>query len=163
MSSRRRTKRKNLKKRRKRRLFAALAAEIRASVDAQWTREKEELEEMRNEEERQRTHERWKRAVEKAAAVFNKQKKLVARRQERSLVLRQVRKETWLHCQFDLSPSFLNSKYKGQIKNSWDVLLRRTAEITVRENSSLATDHRAISAYRVFRFGQGVLFGVLQH
>ncbi|KAG3110852.1 hypothetical protein PI124_g9971 [Phytophthora idaei] len=84
-----RTKRKNLQKRRKQRLFAAIAAEIQASVETKRTPEQEELEQMRNEEERQRTHEQWQKAVEKSAAAFNKKMKILAQRQQLILSLRQ--------------------------------------------------------------------------
>ncbi|POM80754.1 Hypothetical protein PHPALM_1368 [Phytophthora palmivora] len=85
-----RTKRKNLQKRRKRRLFATIAAEIQASEEAQWTLEQEELERMRNEEERQRVHEQWQKAVDKSAAAFNRRRKILAQRQQLILSLRQV-------------------------------------------------------------------------
>ncbi|EEY56184.1 uncharacterized protein PITG_08977 [Phytophthora infestans T30-4] len=62
-----RTNRKNLQKRRKRRLFAAITAEIQAS---------DELEKMRNEEERQRTHQKWHKEVEKSNAAFKKKRKM---------------------------------------------------------------------------------------
>ncbi|POM77602.1 Hypothetical protein PHPALM_4992 [Phytophthora palmivora] len=85
-----RTKRKNLQKRRKRRLFAIIAAEIQASEEAQWTLEQEELERMRNEEERQRVHEQWQKAVDKSTAAFNRRRKILAQRQQLILSLRQV-------------------------------------------------------------------------
>ncbi|OWZ18176.1 hypothetical protein PHMEG_0007778 [Phytophthora megakarya] len=87
------TKRKNLQKRRKRRLFAALAAEIQANEEAQRPPEQEELELMRHEEQRQRTHEQWQNAVEKATATFNKRRKILAQRQQLILSLRQVWKK----------------------------------------------------------------------
>ncbi|KAK1946697.1 hypothetical protein P3T76_002249 [Phytophthora citrophthora] len=85
-----RTKRKNLQKRRKRRLFAILAAEIRATEEAQNTPEKKELELLRNEEERQRTHEQWKKAVEKSNIIFRKKRTILAQRQKLIQSLRQV-------------------------------------------------------------------------
>ncbi|ETK72043.1 hypothetical protein F441_21293 [Phytophthora nicotianae CJ01A1] len=84
-----RTKRKNLQKRRKRRLFAAIAAEIQASEEAQRTPEQDELEQMRNEEERQRTHEQWQKEVEKSNGAFNKKRKILAQRQQLIISLRQ--------------------------------------------------------------------------
>ncbi|KAG6587119.1 Lysosomal beta glucosidase [Phytophthora cinnamomi] len=83
------TRRKNLQKRRKRRLFATLAAEIQASEDAAWTPEREELELMRNEEQRQRTHDQWQKAVAESAAKFDKKRKILAQRQQLILALRQ--------------------------------------------------------------------------
>ncbi|KAG1703488.1 hypothetical protein DVH05_007435 [Phytophthora capsici] len=84
-----RTKRKNLQKRRKRRLFAVISAEIRASEEAQNTPENVELELMRNEEERQRTHEQWKKAVEKSNMIFKKKRTILAQRQKLIQSLRQ--------------------------------------------------------------------------
>ncbi|CEG44187.1 uncharacterized protein PHALS_14445 [Plasmopara halstedii] len=84
-----RSKRKNLQKRRKRRLFAAIASEILANEEAQWTSEHEELEQMRNEEERQRTHERWQEAVKQSVAAHNKKKRILAQRQQLIETLRQ--------------------------------------------------------------------------
>ncbi|EGZ10654.1 hypothetical protein PHYSODRAFT_520580 [Phytophthora sojae] len=85
-----RTKRKNLQKRRKRRLFATLAAEIQASEEAQWTPERQELELMRNEEQRQRVQDQWEKAVVESGAKFNKKRKILAQRQHLVLALRQV-------------------------------------------------------------------------
>ncbi|KAH7468697.1 hypothetical protein PRIC1_010208 [Phytophthora ramorum] len=84
-----RTKRKNVQKRRKRRLFAAIAAEIRTNEVAKWTPEKRELELMRNEEERQRVHAQWGKAVAESAAAFKKRRKVLAQRQQLILSLRQ--------------------------------------------------------------------------
>ncbi|CAI5739394.1 unnamed protein product [Hyaloperonospora brassicae] len=83
-----RTKRKNLQKRKKRRLFATIAAEIKANEEAQWTLDKEELDLMRNEEERQRTHEQWKKAVEKTMATAIARQRILEQRQELILSLR---------------------------------------------------------------------------
>ncbi|KAE9036725.1 hypothetical protein PR003_g6957 [Phytophthora rubi] len=102
-----RTRRKNLQKRRKRRLFATLAAEIQASVstrcdrhgaffmveEANWTPEREELELMRNEEQRQRTHDKWEKAVAESVARFAKKKRILAQRQQLVLALRQKMQE----------------------------------------------------------------------
>ena len=57
---------------------------------AQWTSEKEELELMRNEEERQRTHEQWTKAVENSTAAFIARKRILAQRQELVSSLRLV-------------------------------------------------------------------------
>lgn len=84
-----RTKRKNLQKRRKRRLFTAIAAEIQAAEDAQWTPEQQELELMRNEEQRQRTHETWFKAVAKSKAAFEKRQRIMKQRQQLIQALRQ--------------------------------------------------------------------------
>ncbi|KAG7394098.1 hypothetical protein PHYBOEH_005836 [Phytophthora boehmeriae] len=84
-----RTKRKNLQKRKKRRLFASIAAEIQASEEAQWTPELQELEMMRNEEERQRTHDKWVHAVKRSTEAFEKRKRILAQRQQLILTLRQ--------------------------------------------------------------------------
>ncbi|KAF4130860.1 hypothetical protein GN958_ATG19865, partial [Phytophthora infestans] len=84
-----RTNRKNLQKRRKRRLFAAITAEIQASEEAQRTPEQDELEKMRNEEERQRTHQKWHKEVEKSNAAFKKKRKVLAQRRQLILSLRQ--------------------------------------------------------------------------
>ncbi|KAE9036724.1 hypothetical protein PR003_g6957 [Phytophthora rubi] len=88
-----RTRRKNLQKRRKRRLFATLAAEIQASEEANWTPEREELELMRNEEQRQRTHDKWEKAVAESVARFAKKKRILAQRQQLVLALRQKMQE----------------------------------------------------------------------
>ncbi|KAE9348593.1 hypothetical protein PF008_g7271 [Phytophthora fragariae] len=88
-----RTRRKNLQKRRKRRLFATLAAEIQANEEANWTPEREELELMRNEEQRQRTHDKWEKAVAESVARFAKKKRILVQRQQLVLALRQKMQE----------------------------------------------------------------------
>ncbi|KAJ8577783.1 hypothetical protein ON010_g1422 [Phytophthora cinnamomi] len=60
--------------------------------DAAWTPEREELELMRNEEQRQRTHDQWQKAVAESAAKFDKKRKILAQRQQLILALRQVKK-----------------------------------------------------------------------
>ena len=58
--------------------------------ETQWTSEKEELELMRNEEERQRTHEQWKKAVEISTVAFIARKRVLVQRQELVASLRLV-------------------------------------------------------------------------
>ncbi|TDH66001.1 hypothetical protein CCR75_002637 [Bremia lactucae] len=88
-----RTRRKNLQKRRKRRLFAAIASEILSGEMAERKPEQDELENMRNEEERQRTHQQWAIAVQKSAAAFNRKTKILAQRQQLLISLRQNLKQ----------------------------------------------------------------------
>ncbi|KAJ0399518.1 hypothetical protein P43SY_002183 [Pythium insidiosum] len=68
-----RTRRKNASKRAARRVFAALNAKMRELHEAAWTPEAQELEAMRNEEERQRVHEQWEAAVERSKKAFERQ------------------------------------------------------------------------------------------
>jgi hypothetical protein len=110
-----RTRRKNAHKRRRRRAFAAINAEIRAHVclllgvpvlagfvgdsrrwgvdwrrqeEGMWTPETLELERMREEEARQRTHDKWCAAVDKSAREFDKQRRV---REERKDLVRSIR------------------------------------------------------------------------
>lgn len=45
---------------------------------------------MRNEEQRQRTHDKWEKAVAESVARFAKKKRILAQRQQLVLALRQV-------------------------------------------------------------------------
>ncbi|KAG6945168.1 hypothetical protein JG688_00016706, partial [Phytophthora aleatoria] len=60
----------------------------------------DELEQMTNEEERQRTHEQWRKAVEKSTAAFSKKRKALAQRQQLINSLRLVGKKRWLRVGF---------------------------------------------------------------
>lgn len=56
------------------------------------TPEQEELEQMRDEEERQRTHEKWQEAVQQSFATYTKKMRSLAQRQQLITALRQVEK-----------------------------------------------------------------------
>lgn len=119
-----RTRRKNAQKRRKRRAFATINAEIRAHVrvppdsaagravrscskltdgdanddggqeEDKWTAEALELEQMREEEARQQTHEQWRAAVDRSACEFERQRRIQQERQELVRSIRQVQQHT---------------------------------------------------------------------
>ncbi|TMW68003.1 hypothetical protein Poli38472_007675 [Pythium oligandrum] len=147
-----RTKRKNAAKRRARRVFAAIAAELQASEEKQWTPEALELERMRNEEERQRVHETWKRAVDASNEAFQKQKRILDERTRLLAAIREELEQEKKEKEMEKSESVLEkaSTESVQCGKSDSPAPSGPADVALDEGALLARDAQAL-AYEAMR------------